>query len=54
LAKYALHDLEVSDCFGVRGHALLRQRFDLLPPHTAYASQQLLEQVEELDRRVRV
>src|SRR5207245_1187462 len=31
----------------------VRQRFDLLPPHTAYASQQLLEQVEELDRRVR-
>src|SRR5437667_5692045 len=53
LAKYALHDLEVSDFFGVRGRALLRQRFDLLPPHTAYASQQLLEQVEELDRRVR-
>jgi transposase len=53
LAKYALHDLEVSDFFGVRGRALLRQRFALLPPHTAYASQQLLEQVEELDRRVR-
>ena len=53
LAKYALHDLEVSDFFGVRGRALLRQRFDLLPTHTAYASQQLLEQVEELDRQVR-
>ncbi len=53
LAKYALHDLEVSDVFGVRGRALLRQRFDLLPPHTAYASQQLLEQVEGLDRQVR-
>src|SRR5437660_11770175 len=53
LAKYALHDLEVSDFFGVRGRARLRQRFDLLPPHTAYVSQQLLEQVEELDRRVR-
>jgi transposase len=25
LAKYALHDLEVSDLFGVRGRALLRQ-----------------------------
>src|SRR5438876_10114917 len=53
LAKYALHDLELSDLFGVQGRALLRERFDLLPPHTAYASQQLLEQVEELDRRVR-
>ena len=52
LAKYALHDLAVSDCFGVRGRALLRERFELLPPHTAYASQQLLGQVEELDRQV--
>ena len=53
LAKYALHDLEVTDLFGVRGRALLRQRLDLLPPHTAYATQQLLEQVESLDRQVR-
>ena len=53
LAKYALHNLDVSDLFGVRGRALLRQRLDLLPPHTAYATQQLLEQVENLDRQVR-
>jgi transposase len=53
LANYALHDLEGSDLFGVRGRDLLRQRLDLLPPHTGYATQQLLEQVEELDRRVR-
>src|SRR5262247_3367444 len=53
LAKYALHDLEVSDLFGVRGRALLRQRLELLPPCTAYATQQLLEQVENLDRQVR-
>src|SRR5439155_738153 len=53
LAKYALHDLEVSDVFGVRGRALLRERFDRLPPHAAYASQHLLEQVESLDRQVR-
>jgi transposase len=53
LAKYALHDLEVSDLFGVRGRGLLRQRLTLLPPHTAYATQQLLEQVEALDGRVR-
>src|SRR5262245_30781447 len=52
LAKYALHDLAVSDLFGVRGRALLRERFELLPPHTAYASQQLLGQVEELGRQV--
>ena len=52
LAKYALHDVEVSDLFGVRGRALLRQRCELLPPHTAYATRQLLEQVESLDRQV--
>ena len=34
LAKYALHDIEVSDLFGVRGRALLRQRLDLpAAPH---------------------
>jgi transposase len=53
LAEYARHDVEVSDLFGVRGRGLLRQRLELLPPHTAYASQQLLEQVEGLDRPVR-
>ena len=52
LAKYALHDLEVSDLFGARGRALLRQRLALLPPHTAYATEHLLEQIESLDRQV--
>src|SRR5437016_12579948 len=53
LAKYALHDLEVSDLFGHRGRALLRQRLELLPPCTAYTTQHLLEQVERLDHQVR-
>jgi len=53
LAKYALHDVEVSDLFGVQGRALVRQRLPLLPPHTAYATQQLLEQIEGLDSQVR-
>ena len=52
LAKYALHDLEVSDLFGVQGRHLLQQRLALLPPHTAYATQQLLEQIESFDRQV--
>jgi len=52
-AKDALHDLEGSDLFGVRGRALLRERFDLLPPHPAYASQPRLGPVEELGRPVR-
>src|SRR5262249_7396698 len=52
LARYALHALTVSDGFGVGGRALLGGRFERLPPHTAYASQQLLGQVEELGRQV--
>lgn len=54
LAKYALHPrpAEVSDLFGMQGRALLRQRLALLPPHTAYATQQLLEQIESLDCQV--
>jgi transposase len=53
LAKYALHDVDVSDLFGTRGRDLLRQRLQLLPPHTAYATRLLLEQIESLDRQVR-
>src|SRR3989475_12624860 len=54
LAKYALHPqaTEVGDLFGVHGRTLLRQRIELLPPHTAYATRLLLEQIESLDRQV--
>ncbi len=44
LAKYALHDFAVSDVFGVGGRVVLRQRLELLPPHTADASGHLLKQ----------
>ena len=53
LAKYALHDIEVSDVFGARGRALVRQRLELLPPCTAYTTRHLLEHVERLDHQVR-
>src|SRR5262252_7286509 len=53
LAKYALHDVDVSDLFGVAGRALLRQRLELLPPCTAYTTRHLLEHVERLDHQVR-
>src|SRR4029453_5758146 len=39
------------DLFGVRGRALLRQRLELLPPRTADATAQLLEEVETLERQ---
>lgn len=54
LAKYALHPRpgEVSDLFGRQGRALLQQRLALLPPHTAYATERLLEQLESLDHQI--
>jgi transposase len=53
LGKYALHDFEISDVFGVRGQALLRGRLELLPPHTGYASRQLLKHIQELGNQIR-
>src|SRR5919198_935690 len=53
LAKYALQCSEVSDLFGRRGLTMLRCRIEQLPPHTAYATRQVLAQVEALDRQVR-
>jgi transposase len=53
LAKYALRSDEVSDLFGARGRALLRRHLEALPPHTAFATRALLEQVEHLDGQVR-
>jgi len=54
LAKYALTVEEVSDLFGRQGRELLRERLCELPPQTAYATERLLEQVEALDRQVRL
>jgi transposase len=53
LAKYALRCDEVSDLFGTRGRALLRRHLEALPPHTAFATRALLDQLEHLDRQVR-
>src|SRR5262245_46186564 len=52
LAKYALHDVPVADLFGVHGRALLRARLPQLPPQTAYVTERLLLQVEQLTREV--
>lgn len=54
LGKYALTVEEVSDLFGRQGRELLRERLCELPPQTAYATERLLEQVEALDRQVRL
>ena len=48
LAKYALPVTEVADAFGKRGQTLIRERLAHLPPHTAYATEQMLSHVEFL------
>ena len=53
LARYALHDPKVSDLFGTQSRDSFGSGSTSSRPHTAYATEQLLEQVEELDRRVR-
>lgn len=60
LAKYAVTVPEVTDLFGVRGQALLRDRLPQLPEHTRYATERLLEQItaltehlEPLEARIR-
>jgi transposase len=52
LAKYALQCQEVTDLFGVRGLVMLRERLDDLPSYSAYATRELLRQVEALGQQV--
>ena len=54
LAKYALSIQEVSDPFGKRGRGLLRERILKLPEQTRFAAEQLLEQLEAVEERLRV
>ena len=53
LAKYALHEVDVSDLFGTRGRQWVQQRLALLPPHTAFTLAQLLAQIDSLAQQVR-
>jgi transposase len=52
LAKYALHCSGVTDVFGVRGLRALRQCIEHLPPHTAFTTRHLLDQVVALGGQV--
>jgi len=49
LAKYAITVPEASDLFGVKGRELLTSRLDLLPPHTRFATERLLDQLETVE-----
>jgi len=52
LAKYALSVPDVSDLFGTQGRMELIQRLSQLPPHTRFATQRLLEQLEMVEEQV--
>ena len=52
LAKYALTVPDVSDLFGKQGRVLLTGKLTQLPPHTRFATDHLLEQLEGLDEQI--
>ncbi len=52
LAKYALSVEGVSDLFGGKGRELLRRQVAQLPPHTRFATERLLEQLELVGRQI--
>ena len=52
LAKYGLTVTGVNDLFGIEGYRLLTDKIRHLPPHTRYATDQLLEHLDLLDEQV--
>jgi transposase len=52
LAKYALSVSDGSDLFGQRDRALLTTHVSQLPPHTRFATERLLEELEALDDQI--
>lgn len=52
LAKYALKVEDCSDIFGRQGMVQLKQKVELLPPHTRFSTEQMLEEFESLDGRI--
>ncbi|MFQ6105342.1 MAG: IS110 family transposase [Candidatus Glassbacteria bacterium] len=53
LSKYAISIQGVSDVFGVKGRRLIDNRLSLLPPHTRFAVQRLLTQLDSLAEHIR-
>jgi transposase len=52
LAKYALNIEGRSDIFGKTGRELIKQRMEELPPHTRYATERVLEQLEVVESQI--
>jgi len=53
LAKYGLEVGEATDIFGVRGRRALAERLEEMPTQTQYATRALLEQLDQLNDRIR-
>ena len=52
LAKYAVPLPDVSDLFGLRGRDLLGPGLELLPPHTRFATDRVLEQLDMVEEKI--
>jgi transposase len=52
LAKYALSVPDVSDLFGQQGRAALSEQLAQLPTHTRFATEHLLEQLEDVEVQI--
>ncbi len=52
LAKYALNIEGRSDIFGKAGRELIKGRMEQLPPHTRYATERVLEQLEVVEGQI--
>jgi transposase len=52
LAKYALSVRGFSDVFGKAGRMRVRHNISLLPPHTRFATERVLEQLEVVEEQV--
>ncbi|MCK4303510.1 MAG: IS110 family transposase [Candidatus Eisenbacteria sp.] len=52
LAKYGLTIRGISDIFGIKGRQMLDQRVKQFPPHTAYATRQLLKELDDVETRI--
>jgi transposase len=54
LAKYALSVEQVTDLFGKKGRELLPQVLEQLPPHTRFATEPLLAQLDTVEQQIQL
>jgi transposase len=54
LAKYALSLEQVTDLFGKKGRELLQPVLAQLPPHTRFATEQLLAQLDTVEQQIQL